>query len=158
MNQHGPSGKLGYVTVNVAASASPPRKSKARKEKVLWPAEQTRNFLQWCPAESHRLWPAFAFVATSGDRRGANLGLHWSNIDFDEGLSQLITTVTAGRHEIVAAATATSGTSASPQIRYGLKSWTPRAVGPAPSRTTDKSRSAVRPSLDRTPVGVGGGT
>ncbi len=93
--------KLGYVTVNVAASASPPRKSKARTEKVLWTGAQTRSFLEWCQTERHRLWPTFAFVATSGDRRGANLGLHWSDIDFDEGMAQLITTVTAVRHEIV---------------------------------------------------------
>lgn len=93
--------KLGYITVNVAASASPPRKSKARVEKVLWTGGQTRSFLEWCQAERHRLWPAFAFVATSGDRRGANLGIHWSDIDFDEGIAQLSTTVTAVRHEIV---------------------------------------------------------
>lgn len=93
--------KLGYVTVNVAASASPPRKSKARKEKVLWTADHTRSFLEWCQTQPHRLWPAFAFVATSGDRRGANLGLHWADIDFDEGVAQLITTVTAVRHQIV---------------------------------------------------------
>jgi integrase len=93
--------KLGYVTVNVAASASPPRKSKARKEKVLWTADQTREFLEWCQTQKHRLWPAFAFIATSGDRRGANLGLHWADIDFEDGTAKLITTVTAVRHQIV---------------------------------------------------------
>ena len=93
--------KLDYVTTNVASSASPPRKSKARPEKVLWTAEQTREFLQWCQSQNHRLWPAFAFVATSGDRRGANLGLHWGDIDFEDGTAQLVTTVTAVRHQIV---------------------------------------------------------
>ena len=85
----------------MVASASPPRKSKARKEKILWTADRTRSFLEWCQTERNRLWPAFAFVATSGDRRGANLGLHWSDIDFDDGIAQLITTVTAVRHQIV---------------------------------------------------------
>ena len=76
--------RLGYITSNPAANASPPRSTKAPVERAVWTAEQTRNFLTWARAEQLRLWPAWAFIATSGDRRGANLGARWSDIDFDE--------------------------------------------------------------------------
>ena len=44
---------------------------------------------------------AWAFIATSGDRRGANLGLRWSDIDFDAGTASLTWTVTCVNHKIV---------------------------------------------------------
>ena len=93
--------KLGLVARNVASAASPPRSPRVRPERNLWSGEETRRFLTWAREVKHRLWPAWAFVATSGDRRGANLGLHWSDVDLDRGRARLIWTVTAVRHQIV---------------------------------------------------------
>jgi integrase len=93
--------RLGFLANNPAANASPPRNSKARPERVVWTADETRRFLSWAKQREHRLWPAWAFVATSGDRRGANLGVRWVDIDFDRATASLEWTVTAVRHQIV---------------------------------------------------------
>lgn len=93
--------KLGMVTDNVARNATAPRQPKAKKTRELWTAEQTRTFLEWARGQDHRLWFAWAFIATSGDRRGANLGLRWQDIDFDSGTAALIWTVTCVNHQIV---------------------------------------------------------
>ena len=93
--------KLGFVNANAASNASPPREPKTKTPKALWTADQTRTFLEWGRAIDHRLWPAWAFIATSGDRRGANLGLRWRDIDFDQGTAQLTWTVTCVSHKIV---------------------------------------------------------
>jgi len=89
------------VTDNVARNATAPRQPKAKKTRDLWTAEQTRTFLDWARSEDHRLWIAWAFIATSGVRRGANLGLRWQDIDFEAGMAALIWTVTCVNHEIV---------------------------------------------------------
>jgi len=93
--------KLGLVNDNVAKNASPPRKPKTKAVRPMWTAEQTRTFLDWARADEHRLWVAWAFIATSGDRRGANLGLRWQDIDFDNGIAALTWTVTCVNHKIV---------------------------------------------------------
>ncbi len=93
--------KIGLVNDNIARNASPPRKPKAKTTRPMWTAEQTRTFLDWARAEQHRLWVAWAFIATSGDRRGANLGLHWQDVDFDRGTAALTWTVTCVNHELV---------------------------------------------------------
>jgi integrase len=93
--------RLGYLANNPASNASPPRGSKARHEAAVWTADQTRRFLTWARERGQRLWPAWAFIATSGDRRGANLGVRWSDIDFDRATARLQWTVTAVRHQIV---------------------------------------------------------
>ncbi len=93
--------KLGLVTRNVTKLSSPPRPPKARPQRRLWTGAQTQAFLDWARDLEHRLWAAWVFVATSGDRRGANLGLHWSDVDLDAGLARLVWTVTAVRHRIV---------------------------------------------------------
>lgn len=92
--------KIGLVNDNIARNASPPRKPKAKTIRPMWTAEQTRTFLDWAGAEQHRLWVAWAFIATSGDRRGANLGLHWHEVDFDRGTAALTWTVTCVNHEL----------------------------------------------------------
>ena len=43
--------------------------------------EQLRQFLQ--EITSHRLYPAFYLLATTGMRRGEVLGLRWSDVDLD---------------------------------------------------------------------------
>lgn len=93
--------KLGFVSTNAASNASPPRKPKSKPAKQLWTAEQTQDFLGWVMQMDHRLWPAWAFTATSGDRRGANLGLRWEDVDLKAGKAQLIWSVTCVRHQIV---------------------------------------------------------
>src|SRR6266540_3698567 len=93
--------RLGYIANNPAANASPPRSAKTRPDRAVWTADETRRFLAWAREQQHRLWPAWAFVATSGDRRGANLGARWSDIDFDRATASLVWTVTAVRHEVV---------------------------------------------------------
>lgn len=93
--------KLGMVNDNVARNATAPRQPKGKPARELWTADQTRTFLAWARSQNHRLWIAWAFIATSGDRRGANLGLRWQDIDFDAGTAALIWTVTCVNHEIV---------------------------------------------------------
>ena len=93
--------KLCLVNDNVARNASPPRKPRTKTVRPMWTAEQTRTFLAWARADEHRLWVAWAFIATSGDRRGANLGLRWGDIDFDAGTAPLTSTVTCVNHKIV---------------------------------------------------------
>ena len=44
---------------------------------------------------------AWAFIATSGDRRGAKFGLRWSDIDFASRTAALTWTVTCVNHKIV---------------------------------------------------------
>ena len=93
--------KLGFVNDNIARNASPPRQPKTKAARPLWTAEETRTFLDSTRAEQHRLWVAWAFIATSGDRRGANLGLRWQDIDFERGTAALTWTVTCVNHHLV---------------------------------------------------------
>lgn len=93
--------KLGLVNDNVARNATPPRKLRTKLVRPMWTAEQTRTFLDWARGDQHRHWVAWAFIATSGDRRGANLGLRWQDIDFETGTATLTWTVTCVNHQIV---------------------------------------------------------
>ena len=93
--------KLGLVNDNIARNATPPRKPKTKVTRPMWTAEETRTFLDWARSEHHRHWVAWAFIATSGDRRGANLGLRWQDIDFEQGTAALIWTVTCVNHQLV---------------------------------------------------------
>jgi len=93
--------KLGLVNDNVARNASPPRKPKTKIIRPMWTADETRTFLAWARSDQHRHWVAWAFIATSGDRRGANLGLRWQDIDFEQGTAALTWTVTCVNHQLV---------------------------------------------------------
>jgi integrase len=74
--------RKGTILRNVAAVADPPRLSSAlRPEMKVWDANQLRQFLQ--EISSHRLYPAFYLLATTGMRRGEVLGLRWSDVDLD---------------------------------------------------------------------------
>jgi integrase len=48
---------------------------------TVWDAKQLRLVLQ--EVSSHRLYPAFYLLATTGMRRGEVLGLRWSDVDLD---------------------------------------------------------------------------
>ena len=93
--------KLGLVTENVVAKSSPPRKPRRRPKKEIWSSTQTRQFLQWVFDIEHRLATAWAFVATSADRRGGNLGLRWQDINLETGRAQMIWNVTCVNHKII---------------------------------------------------------
>lgn len=67
----------------------------------MWTADQTSSFLEWARSDDHRHWVAWAFIATSGDWRGANLGLRWQDIDFDQGTAAFIWTVTCVNNKLV---------------------------------------------------------
>lgn len=93
--------KLRLVGTNAAAGASPPRQQPHAPRKALWTPTQTQQFLGWCRDMNIRLWPAWAFSATSGARRGAVLGLRWRDVDLEAGTADLIYNITCVRHEIV---------------------------------------------------------
>jgi integrase len=74
--------RKGSVPRNVATLADPPRLSSApRPEMKVWDAAQLRQFLEGIA--SHRLYPAFYLLATTGIRRGEVLGLRWRDVDLD---------------------------------------------------------------------------
>ena len=50
---------------------------------------------------SQRLRCSSRFPSTSGDRRGANLGIRWQDIDFEQGTAALTWTVTCINHQLV---------------------------------------------------------
>ena len=122
--------KLGLIHTNPASNASPPKEPKGKKEKQLWTAEETRRFLQWAQDIEHPLWTAWAFITTSGDRRGKNLGLRWSDIDFEESTAQLVWNVISVDHEIVVNGYGKGGRSHEIVLDSGtlvmLKSWRAR--------------------------------
>jgi integrase len=93
--------RFGYIRANPAGSASPPRLPRARVERSIWTAGEARAFISWARSEELRPWPAWAFIATSGARRGAALGLRWRDVDLDGGTAQLIWTVTSVRGKLV---------------------------------------------------------
>lgn len=122
--------KLGLVVDNAARNASPPRKPKAKPSRELWTADQTKSFLRWAHSIDHSLAVAWAFIATSGDRRGANLGLRWQDIDFDRGTAALIWKVTCVNHKLVVKPYGKSGENHEIIIDHGtlamLRSWRAR--------------------------------
>ena len=73
------------LTRNPADSADPPRPSASRATRPIqtWSADQLRAFLEH--VRDDRLYPLWLLAATTGMRRGELLGLHWSDIDLDNG-------------------------------------------------------------------------
>lgn len=69
----------------------------------------------------------WAFIATSGDRRGMNLGLRWTDIDFDKQTADLIWSVTSVDHKIVVKPYGKTGSTHSIMLDSGtialLKRW-----------------------------------
>jgi integrase len=66
---------------NVADSAKPPRKKRARI--TTWSAEQLGRFL--ASVREDRLYAAWMVCALTGMRRGEVLGLRWTDMDLDAG-------------------------------------------------------------------------
>ncbi len=88
------------VVRNVADAATPPSAAGARSHRTAaWSAEQLRSFLDYS-ARSQYL-PAWAFLATSGCRRGECLGLRWSDINLDDATAVISRQVTALDHRVI---------------------------------------------------------
>jgi len=75
--------KWGYLQVNAASFAEPPRASAEHKELAVWSEEQLHAFL--ASVKSDRLYPLWRFLAMTGCRRGEALGLMWPDIDVEAG-------------------------------------------------------------------------
>jgi integrase len=81
--------KLGYIAVNHAEDATPPRVYK--KEMKTWTTEQARRFLVVIPQSTYGyLW---LVALGAGMRRGELLGLRWSDVDFARNTLQVNQTV-----------------------------------------------------------------
>lgn len=70
---------------NPADHARLPKSRSLRRTATMtvWTANELRAFLH--VAQSHRLYPVFLVGAMTGMRRGEVLGLHWRDVDLDEG-------------------------------------------------------------------------
>jgi integrase len=86
--QHAVDWKL--VATNVASLAKPPRIK--RYVPQVFTAEQARQLLQ--AAKGHRHEALYILALTTGMREGELLGLHWADIDFEQGTIQLQRTLT----------------------------------------------------------------
>lgn len=73
--------RSGLVTRNAADMAQPPTKS--RKVKIIWTADEAREFLTAMESDPH--YPCFALVAATGMRRGEAAALRWSDLDLEAG-------------------------------------------------------------------------
>jgi integrase len=75
----------------IAEARSPVRaKGDRKREVVCWTPAEYPRFIDWAVVHRPDLWVAFYFVATSGDRVSANLGLRWSDIGLDAGTANLV--------------------------------------------------------------------
>jgi integrase len=69
-----------FLITNPSKRAHPPSAGQAKSpEMKTWNGRQVGEFLQLC--EGDRYYPAFAFLALTGCRRGEALGLRWSDLD-----------------------------------------------------------------------------
>jgi integrase len=95
-----------YVVRNVGDSAKPPSARQAREatpEMATWSGAQLGTFLAW--AKDDRYGPAFAFLATTGMRRGEALGLTWEDCDLETGTVAIRRARIAVNHEAVTGST-----------------------------------------------------
>jgi integrase len=95
-----------YVARNVADAARPPSARRARDaapEMTTWKGPELGAFLTW--VRDDRYGPAFAFLATTGMRRGEALGLRWDDIDLDGGTAAIRRASIAIDHKPVVGAT-----------------------------------------------------
>lgn len=75
----------------VIAEAPVPSRSKHEPESeiAVWTERDYSRFFDWAVIHRPDSWPAFFFVATSGDRISGNLGLRWPEVDLDSGTASL---------------------------------------------------------------------
>jgi integrase len=70
-----------YVIGEVRVPAR--RKDEPKAEQVTWTVVQDSRFFDWAVEHRPDSWVALYFVATSGNRVSANLGLRWADVDFE---------------------------------------------------------------------------
>ena len=98
--------RWGMVPRNVASLVKPPRAE--RSEVVPLSPDQARRLLK--TAEGDRLYALYAVALAVGLRQGEALGLHWEDVDLDEGTLRVRVALQriAGRLEFVEPKTARS--------------------------------------------------
>lgn len=80
--------KWNRVQVNPADQADPPSAKAAKApEMKVWSSDQAKHFL--ARTDGDRLGYAWAFLATTGCRRGECLGLRWADVDLDAGSASI---------------------------------------------------------------------
>lgn len=76
------------VQVNAADQATPPSAKAARAPEMrTWTGPQLASFLERTSDDRHGY--AWAFLATTGCRRGEALGVRWSDLDLDSGSASI---------------------------------------------------------------------
>lgn len=83
----------GMIAKNPVALVAPPRVSRSSVVK-LSPAEVTRLLHE---LRATRYFPAFAFVAATGVRRGEVLALRWDDVDLDSRVAWIHTTMSSAK-------------------------------------------------------------
>lgn len=81
-----------------------PRKERIRekakkKERITWTADQTLVFLNYAEKNCGRRYYIYLIAFTTGLRRGENLGLKWSRLNFAEHYYEIAGSVTEGEFE-----------------------------------------------------------
>ncbi len=71
----------------------------AKKEKIVWNADQAMDFLVWSWKKSGRRFYLYLIAFTTGIRRGENLALKWDNILFDDRRIKIAASITDGIYE-----------------------------------------------------------
>jgi integrase len=100
--------RWGRLARNPADAADPPRRSVQPRQIQAWDAETLRRFLGACRAERDPLYPLWAFLATTGLRRGEALGLHWSDVDLPAARVRITSTLGSIKWKVVAGQPKTS--------------------------------------------------
>lgn len=95
----------GLIARNPAALVATPRVSRQAVVK-LSPADVTRLMRA---LRSSRFFPAFAFIATTGVRRGEALALRWDEVDLDSRVAWVRTTLSSAKGGPRESATKTDG-------------------------------------------------
>ena len=70
------------IISNVGKLVAPLRKDRVKRRRKQWNPNETARFLAWMWQHHPRDFFLILFIANSADRRGANLALRWSDIDW----------------------------------------------------------------------------
>lgn len=83
---------------NPADTVDPPRHA-VRPELPVWDAETVSEYLERSEAEDDRLYPLWAFLVSTGVRRGEALGLRWQDVDLAAATATIVRAITTVDHE-----------------------------------------------------------
>lgn len=87
--------RQGVLTKNAAIHAELPRAEHVERE--TWTADELATFLDH--ARSHRLYPAWHLMCSTGMRQSELLGVRWPNLDLDTGRLAVVDTVVPVRNK-----------------------------------------------------------